>query len=71
MDADKLFKMIGEAYAVLSDPDKVMCKNLSFLKLKFICHPKSLIRYHRQLSMEGGGVGLILESLKFDTMQIC
>lgn len=27
-DADKLFKMIGEAYAVLSDPDKVTLANI-------------------------------------------
>lgn len=26
-DADRLFKMIGEAYAVLSDPDKVRLSN--------------------------------------------
>lgn len=28
MDADKLFKMIGEAYGVLSDPDKVTYRTL-------------------------------------------
>lgn len=37
MDADRLFKMIGEAYAVLSDPEKVFTykHTISFIDVWF------------------------------------
>lgn len=45
--------MIGEAYAVISDPDKVMCENLAFFKTQVYLSAEVLNKTIRQLIMGG------------------
>ena len=44
--------MIGEAYAVVFDPDKMMCKNLAFFKTQVYLSPEVFNKIIDNLSWE-------------------